>query len=103
MGLLTFKDQQNIFLQGKDFLHHNEAILNPDFYNNADFGIEIYQEIANHENGLTLNYLHDVGLLREMKRRGLYFDGMGVSDILVGYEKLNVDFPNGFKGYMRHF
>ena len=104
LGLVTEVDLRNKFLQHKQFFLQNEAILNPDYYKNEEVDIHnIDQDILNHELSLTVNYLQDVGLLKEMKRRDLYYGGSGVCEILSGYEKLNIDSPNGYEQYLEYF
>ena len=45
----------------------------------------------------TINYLEDIGLLKEVKRLELYQKGNGYEDILnENYEKCNVDVPAGY-------
>lgn len=72
--------------------------------NASDFSIEEHDsEIEDHNLGNTVNYLEDIGLLKELKRLGLYQKDQGYSDILKGYEQYSVDVPYGYQLYMKTF
>lgn len=72
--------------------------------NASDFSIEEEDsEIEDHNLGNTVNYLEDIGLLKELKRLELYQKFQGYSDILKGYEKYSVDVPYGYQLYMQTF
>lgn len=93
--------------------------------NASDFTVEsIDKEIEDHRKKRTINYLEDIGLLKEIKRLDLYqketyceisSDPKGAkprllnyltdekSNILKGYENYNVDVPAGYEFYIKTF
>lgn len=72
--------------------------------NASDFSIEEHDsEIEDHNLGKTVNYLEDIGLLKELKRLKLYQKDQGYSEILKGYEKYSVDVPYGYSLYIQTF
>lgn len=68
-----------------------------------EFSIEsLDNEVMDHDAGVCVNYLADIGLLRELKRMIMY-DQSGHYEILNQVEKINVDIPGGREKYLDYF
>lgn len=64
--------------------------------------VEVDLEILDHQEGRSVNFLEDIGLLKEIKKLSLY-DNHNLDDILSGYEKANVDIPTGYLTFREVF
>lgn len=87
----------------------NELNMNP-FMDDDDslidiedfHSVEVDLEILDHQEGRSVNFLEDIGLLKEIKKLSLY-DNHNLDDILSGYEKSNVDIPTGYLTFREVF
>lgn len=99
-GVSTFLRLQN---DDDNFFIKNDMKLNA-----SDYTIIEDEELDAEENGLNqrgqvINFLDEIGLLKEAKSIGLFEEGFSSKDILASYEKANVDIQAGFDKYIEEF